>query len=127
MWTVTLLDKKTAVDGSVKLVVAYTKGPRTVTKEYTFFGDFDLNAVVNNEIAGFDKLISTFTGLSVGQLTVIPSVAAAAPTAQQQFFTTVGKLQTYQNLINLGVIDNTNTSYQAIKSSVTSGFNASFI
>ncbi len=126
-WVATLVDKNAQTDGSVKLVVQYVNGPRSVQKEYTFFGDFDIQNVVYNEINNFTSIISTYQSLTVNNSVVgiAPSVISGG--TKQQFFTNLGRLNQYQNLVTLGVISSVQSDYTALKTSVATGFNNTYI
>ena len=126
-WIATLVDKKAQRDGTVKLVMEYVDGPRTINKEYTFFGDFDIQNVVYNEIAGFEKLRAAYTALAVESPVTGVATSVVSATPKSQFLSNVGRLGQYKNLIDLGVISSVNSDYVALKSSVASGFDSSYI
>jgi len=126
-WSAALLDKDIKTDGSMTLFVQYVNGPRTINKQYTFFGNFDLPQVVANEISNFESLRQEFISTPLGAITPAPAVTATPTQVEQaNFFTNLAKLKQYQTLIDLGVAT-ADTTFNNLKSSVISGFNASYL
>lgn len=125
-WVATLLKKDTVNDGSVKLVVEYAFGPKKAQKEYVFFSNFDVEIVVRDEINRLEALRLGYIALTENTQ-VQPSSVATAITQQSQFQASLGRLSSFQNLIDLGVVASNNSDFVALKSSVIAGFQSSYI